>query len=84
MINFIERIKSYSNRKESADMTIRAWKSANEDVYTNFCKRMNAVSKGDLSVLMDMYQMMRECVPPEALMLYNWLSNLAMVKTYKI
>ena len=77
MINFIERIKSYSNRKESADMTIRAWKSANEDVYTNFCKRMNAVSKGDLSVLMDMYQMMRECVPPEALMLYNWLSNLA-------
>lgn len=58
-------------------MTIRAWKSANEDVYTNFCKRMNAVSKGDLSVLMDMYQMMRECVPPEALMLYNWLSNLA-------
>ena len=44
MINFIERIKSYSNRKESADMTIRAWKSANEDVYTNFCKRMNAVS----------------------------------------
>lgn len=75
MINFIERINSYSPKKETADMTIRAWKSANEEVYADFCKRMEAVAKGDMSVLMDMYLMMRDCVPPEALMMYNWLSD---------
>ena len=52
-------------------MTIRIWKSANEEVYANFCKRMDAVAKGDMSVLMDMYLMMRDCIPPEAMMMYN-------------
>lgn len=75
MINFIERIKSYSKRKDAADMAIRAWKSANEEVYADFCKRIDAVSKGDISVLIDMYQMMRDCTPPEALIMYNWLSD---------
>lgn len=75
MINFIERIKDYLQRKDCADMAIRAWKSANEELYANFCKRMDDVGKGNLSVLMDMYQMMRNCTPPEALMLYNWLSD---------
>ena len=72
---FIERIKNYFTRKDCADMAIRAWKSANEELYADFCKRMDAVGKGNLSVLMDMYQMMQECTPPEALMLYNWLSD---------
>lgn len=75
MINFIERIKYYSKRKDAADMAIRAWKSTNEEVYVNFCKRIDAVAKGDMSVLMDMYLMMRDCVPLEALMMYNWLSD---------
>lgn len=75
MRNFIERIKSYLTRKDCADMAIRTWKSANEEVYADFCKRMDAIGKGDLSILMDIYQMMRECTPPEALLLYNWLSD---------
>ena len=77
MRNFIERIKSYSKRKDTADMAIRAWKSVNEEVYTNFCKRIDAVAKGGITVLTDMYQMMRDCTPPEALMMYNWLSDFA-------
>ena len=64
MTNFIERIKSYSKRKDAADMAIRAWKSDNKKVYADFCKRMDAVAKGNMSVLMDMYLMMRDCVPP--------------------
>lgn len=75
MINFIERIKSYFKRKDTADMAIRAWKSANEEAYVNFCKRIDAVAKGNISVMMDMYQMMRDCTPPEALIMYNWLSD---------
>lgn len=75
MRNFIERIKDYFTRKDCADMAIRTWKSANEEVYADFCKRMDAIGKGDLSILMDIYQMMRECTPPEALLLYNWLSD---------
>ena len=58
-------------------MAIRAWKSVNEEVYTNFCKRIDTVAKGGITVLMDMYQMMRDCTPPEALMMYNWLSDFA-------
>ena len=46
MTNFIERIKSYSKRKDAADMAIRAWKSDNKKVYADFCKRMDAVAKG--------------------------------------
>ena len=75
MINFIERIKDYLTRKDCADMAICTWKSANEESYADFCKRMDAIGKGNLSILMDIYQMMRECTPPEALMLYNWLSD---------
>ena len=60
-----------------ADMAMRAWKSAHEEMYADFCKRMDAVAKGDVSVLMDMYLMMQKCTPPEALMMYDWLSNLA-------
>ena len=69
MTNFIERIKYYFKRKDATDMTIRAWKSANEEVYADFCKRMEAVAKGDMSVLMDMYLMMRDCVITGSLIL---------------
>ena len=75
MRNFIERVKDYFTRKDCADMAICTWKSANEEVYADFCKRMDAIGKGDLSILMDIYQMIRECTPPEALLLYNWLSD---------
>ena len=49
MRNFIERIKSYLTRKDCADIAICTWKSANEEVYADFCKRMDAIDKGDLS-----------------------------------
>lgn len=75
MRNFIERVKDYFTRKDCADMAICTWKSANEEVYADFCKRMDAIGKGNLSILMDIYQMMRECTPPEVLLLYNWLSD---------
>lgn len=55
MRNFIERIKDYFTRKDCADMAICTWKSANEEVYADFCKRMDAIGKGDLSILMDIY-----------------------------
>ena len=32
-------------------MAIRAWKSDNKKVYADFCKRMDAVAKGNMSVL---------------------------------
>ena len=48
MINFIERIKDYFTRKDCADMAICAWKSANEEVYADFCKRMDAIVEGGL------------------------------------
>ena len=57
MINFIARIKDYAQRKDCADMAICSWKSTNEGLYADFCKRMDAVGKGNLSILMDLCQM---------------------------
>lgn len=48
MINFIEKISDYFKRKDHADMAIHAWKSAHEESYADFCKRMDAVGKGEL------------------------------------
>ena len=56
MINFIEKISDYFKRKDYADMAIHAWKSAHEESYADFCKRMDAVGKGNLSVLMDIHR----------------------------
>mgnify|MGYP000435302692 CR=1 FL=1 len=76
MIHFIERIRDYFTRRIVLIWLFVIGNPPTKKLYANFCKRMDAVEKGNLSVLTDMYQMMRECTPPEALLLYNWLSEL--------
>ena len=46
MIHFIERIRDYFTRKDCADMAIRNWKSANEELYANFCKPKSVIRDG--------------------------------------
>lgn len=76
MFNFIKRLRDYRARRDNADMTIRNWKVKNNDIYADFTRRIDAIANGEMSVLEQMFQLAKDCVPQEALILYGWLANL--------
>lgn len=76
MFNFIKRLRDYKARRDNDDMTIRNWKVKNNDIYADFTRRIDAIANGDMSVLEQMFQLAKDCVPQEALNLYGWLANL--------
>ncbi len=76
MFNFIERLKDYKARRDNADMIIRTWKVKNSNVYADFTRRIDAIANGDISVLEQIFQLAKDCVPQEALNLYSWLGSL--------
>lgn len=75
MFNFIEKLKDYKARHDNADMLIRTWKVENSSVYADFTSRIGAIVDGDMSVLEQMFQLAKDCIPQEALTLYSWLGS---------
>ena len=75
MFNFIEKLKGYKARHDNADMFIRTWKVENSSVYADFTSRIDAIVDGDMSVLEQMFQLAKDCIPQEALTLYSWLGS---------
>ena len=75
MFNFIERIKDFNLRKEHTDMLIRAWKTENKKVYSDFVRRIEAVRKGDMSIITEMMDVAKNCVPEEIRVFHNWLGD---------
>lgn len=75
-LNLSKIMADFPLRKEKADMVIRTWKAEHKDVYADFKYRIDAVSNGDLSVLFEMYALMKECVPAEAQSFYEWFISL--------
>lgn len=71
MFNFIEKLKGYKARHDNADMLIRTWKVENSSVYADFTSRIDAIVNGDMSVLEQMFQLAKDCIPQEALTLYG-------------
>lgn len=65
-LNFSKILSDFSLRKEKTDMFICTWKLKNKKEYADFKKRIDRIETGDLSVLFDMYSLMKTCVPPEA------------------
>ena len=57
-------------------MTIKTWKIANKKEYTNFKKRIDNIKDGDLSILLEIFSLMKRCTPPEALTFYQWFESL--------
>ena len=76
-LNFHERLTDLNNRQEHCDMTINAWKVAHPKEYSNFKKRIDSVKEGDLSILLEMFSLMKRCTPPEALTFYQWFESLS-------
>lgn len=76
MFNFIEKLKDYTARRDNTDMVVRSWKSKNNSIYTDFKGRIDAIAHGDMSVLEQIFNLAKYCVPQEALDLYAWLGNL--------
>lgn len=76
MFNFIEKLKDYTARRDNTDMVVRSWKSKNNSIYADFNGRIDAIAHGDMSVLEQIFNLAKNCVPQEALDLYAWLGNL--------
>ncbi|WP_443898017.1 hypothetical protein [Paraprevotella clara] len=62
-------------RKEHTDMLIRAWKTENKKVYSDFVRRIEAVKKGDISIITEMMDVAKNCVPEEVRIFHNWLGD---------
>ena len=75
-LNFHKLLPNLNYRREQCDMTIKTWKIANKKEYTNFKKRIDNIKNGDLSILLEMFSLMKRCTPPEALTFYQWLESL--------
>ncbi len=75
-LNFHKLLPNLNHRREQCDMTINAWKVANPKEYSNFKKRIDSVKEGDLSILLEMFSLMKRCTPPEALTFYQWFESL--------
>ena len=75
MFDFIERTKDFNLRKEHTDMLIRTWKAENQRIYSDFVRRIEAVRKGDMSIITEMMDVAKNCVPEEIQIFHNWLGN---------
>ena len=56
-------------------MLIRAWKTENKKVYSDFVRRIEAVKKGDMSIITEMMDVAKNCVPEEVRVFHNWLGD---------
>lgn len=72
MFDFIERIKDFNLRKEHTDMLIRAWKTENKK-FIRICKTDRSSQKGDMSIITEMMDVAKNCVPEEVRVFHNWL-----------
>lgn len=75
-LNFSKLFSDFSLRKEKTDLFIRTWKSQNKEVYAQFISGIDNIADGDLTLLYNMYALMKDCVPPEAQTFYDWFGGL--------
>ena len=69
-LNFSKFFSDFSLRKEKTDMFIHTWKNQHKNVYADFKSGIDKVADGDLTLLYNMYVLMKDCVPPEAQSFY--------------
>ena len=75
-LNFSKFFSDFSLRKEKTDMFIHPWKNQHKNVYADFKSGIDKVADGDLTLLYNMYALMKDCVPPEAQTFYDWFGGL--------
>ena len=56
-------------------MLIRTWKAKNQRVYSDFVRRIEAVRKGDMSIITEMMDVAKNCVPEKIQIFHNWLGD---------
>lgn len=79
-INFIRLLNNFSLKRETADMAIRSWKSENKEIYQQFKSNIEKIKDGDVSILMEIFTLMKSCTPPEAETFYIWLYEILIGK----
>ena len=75
-LNFSKILSDFSLRKEKTDMFIHTWKNQHKNVYADFKSGIDKVADGDLTLLYNMYSLMKDCVPLEAQSFYDWFGGL--------
>ena len=75
-LNFSKFFSDFSLRKENTNLLIRTWKNQNKEAYAQFIRGIDKVTDGDLTLLYNMYALMKDCVPPEAQSFYDWFPTL--------
>lgn len=79
-INFIRLLNNLSLKRETADMAIRSWKSENKEIYQQFKSNIEKIKDGDVSILIEIFTLMKSCTPPEAETFYIWLYEIIIGK----
>ena len=83
-LNFSKILSDFSLRKEKTDMFIHTWKNQHKKVYADFKSGIDKVADGDLTLLYNMYSLMKDCVPLEAQSFYDWFGGLLTQSPTKI
>lgn len=83
-LNFSKILSDFSLRKEKTDMFIHTWKNQHKNVYADFKSGIDKVADGDLTLLYNMYSLMKDCVPLEAQSFYDWFGGLLTQSPTKI
>ncbi len=73
---FSKPVANFKRERVRTDVVISEWIANNKSTYSDFMQRIeNVAINGDMSILYDIYNLMRRCIPPEALGLYGWIAD---------
>jgi len=73
LLDFVDKVKG----KERADWVVRTWLRDHADEYQAFVDGIERMGKGDMTVVFEMYTLMTECLPPEAIQYYDILFQIS-------
>ena len=71
MFDFLANIVDVVKGRDRADRLIKEWHSTHQEDYAQFVAGIEAMQHGDLTAAFEMYHMMHECMPPEAVEYYD-------------
>jgi hypothetical protein len=75
-LDFLKYLKNYRFSQEKANLTIRQWKAEHETDYASFTQGIEQVKSGDLTILFEMFNLMKECFPDTCKVYCVWLLGL--------
>ena len=73
MFNFLTNIVDIVRGKERADWVVSNWLRSHADDYASFVVGIESMAEGNMTAAYNIYNVMKECMPPEAEQYYDIL-----------